>query len=109
MTAIPLILRSTQPPPSAKRYASSMGGTTAVIEKANKYVARRDLRFAATLLNHAVFADPDDEEAKEKPACVYDKLGHGAENATWRNLYLVGALDCKRASPGQRTRSRRRQ
>ena len=48
------------------------------------------------LLNHAVFADPDDTEArKELLAEVYERLGHGAENGTWRNFYLMGAQELR--------------
>ena len=66
------------PVKAARRYVNCVGGGSAVVEKAKGYIKRKDLRFAATLLNHAVFADPDDEVAKEELACVYDKLGYGA-------------------------------
>lgn len=38
-----------------------------------------------------VFADPGNTAARELLARTYDKLAHGAENATWRNFYLQGA------------------
>ncbi|MGC4979511.1 alkyl sulfatase C-terminal domain-containing protein [Streptomyces sp. DT193] len=53
------------------------------------------LRFAATLLGHAVFAAPDDTAARQALAAVYDKLGYGAENGTWRNFYLMGAQELR--------------
>ena len=49
---------------------------------------------AATLLNHVVFADPDNTQARELLAGVYESLGYGAENGTWRNFYLQGAWSC---------------
>ncbi|MEO3855527.1 alkyl sulfatase C-terminal domain-containing protein [Acrocarpospora sp. B8E8] len=52
-----------------------------------------DLRFAATLLNHAVFADEHDSAARNLLAEVYTALGRGTENGTWRNVYLMGALE----------------
>jgi len=54
-----------------------------------------DLRFAAELLKHAVFADPADSAAKEALAQVYERLGHGCENATWRGFYLTGTLELR--------------
>jgi len=42
-----------------------------------------------------VFADPSDDEAKELLARTYEQLGFGAENATWRNFYLTGALELR--------------
>jgi len=65
------------------------------VAKARQYADSGDLRFAAELLNHAVFADPGQQEAKELLAATYDKLGYGAENGTWRNFYLMGALELR--------------
>ncbi|KQX45547.1 MULTISPECIES: alkyl sulfatase dimerization domain-containing protein [unclassified Streptomyces] len=79
----------------AERYVEVAGGPAAALAKARAYVAAGDLRFAATLLNHLVFADPEDTEAKETLAGVYERLGHGAENATWRNFYLTGAKELR--------------
>ena len=82
-----------QHPPveSAIRYVDCLGGAEAVVAKAQEYVDGGDLRFAAELLNHAVFADESDTAARSLLAEVYDTLGFGAENGTWRNFYLQGA------------------
>jgi len=77
----------------ARRYVEAFGGTSAVVALAEGYVGKGDLRFAATLLNHAVFADPGDSAARRLLAQVYTRLGHGAENATWRNFYITGAKE----------------
>lgn len=79
----------------AKRYVADYGGVEAVIAKGREYAERGDLRFAATPLNHAVFAETGDDTAKQALAEVYDKLGHGAENGTWRNFFLVGAHELR--------------
>ncbi len=34
-------------------------------------------------------------DAKELLAGVYEKLGYGAENGTWRNFYLMGAQELR--------------
>ncbi|MBN6057213.1 MBL fold metallo-hydrolase [Nonomuraea sp. RK-328] len=81
------------PRESAIRYVRCLGGGGAVVEFARGYIAQGDLRFAAQLLNHAVFADEGNKEARDLLAEVYTRLGHGAENATWRNVYLTGALE----------------
>ncbi|MDR8407307.1 MBL fold metallo-hydrolase [Nonomuraea sp. 3-1Str] len=81
------------PRESAIRYVRCLGGGGAVVEFARGYLSQGDLRFAAQLLNHAVFADEGNKEARDLLAEVYTRLGHGAENATWRNLYLTGALE----------------
>jgi len=83
------------PAESAGRYVECMGGTEAVISKARGYISGGDLRFAAQLLNHAVFADPSSVAARSLLAEVYERLGHGAENGTWRNFYLQGAQELR--------------
>ncbi|MFF3217074.1 alkyl/aryl-sulfatase [Streptomyces sp. NPDC002886] len=79
----------------AKRYVDSMGGPEQTLTKARAYADSGDLRFAATLLNHLVFADPGRTDAKETLAGVYDRLGHGAENGPWRNFYLTSAMELR--------------
>lgn len=91
----PATLWQYPPVESALRYVECMGGTDEVIAKAQGYADRGDLRFAAELLDRVVFADPGHTGAKEFLATVYDRLGHGSENATWRNFYLTGALELR--------------
>ena len=62
------------PVEEAKRYVRAMGGLRATVAKARRFAAEGDLRFAATLLNHCVFASPDDKRAKGELAAVYGKL-----------------------------------
>ena len=91
----PVHLWEHPPVQAARRYVSCMGGIYAVLGKAEGYVRDGDLRFAATLLGHAVFAHPDHPEPKRALASVFEKLGHGAENSTWRNSYLSGAQELR--------------
>lgn len=79
----------------AARYVADYGGVDAVIAKGREYAERGDLRFAATLLNHAVFAAPGNDAARHALAEVYDQLGYGSENGTWRNFFLVGARELR--------------
>ena len=83
------------PVETAKRYVDTLGGVDATVAKGSAYAADGDLRFAATLLNHAVYADPEHTGARSALAEVYDRLGRGAENGTWRNFYLTGAQELR--------------
>ncbi len=84
------------PPVAAgRRYAEAFGGVDQLLQKGQDFAARGDLRFAAELLKHAVFAEPDHPGAKEALADVLEKLGFGAENATWRSFYLSGAYELR--------------
>ncbi|MFF5084487.1 alkyl/aryl-sulfatase [Actinoplanes sp. NPDC000266] len=87
------------PVESARRYVDCLGGADAVVAKAREYIAHDDPRFAVQLLNHAVFAEPGHAGAKELLAEVYQRLGFGAENGTWRNFYLTGAQELREGIP----------
>ena len=91
----PVNLWEHPPVQKAQRYVKCMGGLDATIKIAETFAKEGDLRFAATLLGHAVFADPTNSAAKEALALVFDRLGHGAENSTWRNVYLTGATELR--------------
>ncbi|WTW96705.1 MBL fold metallo-hydrolase [Streptomycetaceae bacterium NBC_01309] len=80
----------------AKRYVDVAGGPAEALAKARGYIDAGDLRFAVTLLNHLVFADPSNADAKQALAGAYDTLGRGAENATWRNFFLSAAQELRR-------------
>ncbi|GAA4994376.1 alkyl/aryl-sulfatase [Streptomyces siamensis] len=79
----------------ARRHVDVAGGPEQTLAKARTYAEAGDLRFAATLLLHLVFADPENTVAKEELATVYERLGHGSENGPWRNIYLTGALELR--------------
>ncbi|KAL7906941.1 beta-lactamase-like protein [Trichoderma velutinum] len=82
------------PVEEAAEYVQSLGGGDKVLELGRDYQARGNLRFAATLLNHLVFSEsPYRDDAKKVLAEVYEQLGFGAENGTWRNIYLTGAYE----------------
>ncbi|MGW3416172.1 alkyl/aryl-sulfatase [Streptomyces sp. NPDC000888] len=82
----------------ARRYVDLAGGAEWALAKARAYVDEGDLRFAATLLNHVVFAEPENTEAKETLAGVYDRLGQGSENGPWRNFYLTAAMELRKGA-----------
>ncbi|MDT0329816.1 alkyl/aryl-sulfatase [Nocardiopsis lambiniae] len=90
-----------QHPPQAQgeRYARAMGGIEALLDRARSFADEGDLRFAAELASHAVFAEPGRDDAKELLAEVLTRLGHGAECATWRNFFLVGAKELREGVP----------
>ncbi|MBL4796577.1 MAG: MBL fold metallo-hydrolase [Oleispira sp.] len=93
----------------ATRYIEMMGGVDAVINKAkttfdeasNASVEEgiKTYRWLAELLNHAVFAEPDNTAAKQMLAKVYDQLGYQAESGPWRNFYLTGAFELRHGTP----------
>ncbi|WP_260696916.1 alkyl/aryl-sulfatase [Streptomyces sp. 130] len=90
-----------QHPPQAQgeRYVRALGGADRAVSAAREFADEGDLRFAAELASHVVFADPGHEGARDLLADVLTRLGHGAECATWRNFYLQGAYELKNPVP----------
>ena len=84
-------------PPEAAgtRYVKAIGGIDATVTQARGFLDDGDLRFAAELASHAVFAAPDHAAAREVLAAALEQLGYGAENATWRNAYLTGVRELR--------------
>jgi alkyl sulfatase BDS1-like metallo-beta-lactamase superfamily hydrolase len=83
------------PEAAAVRYVDTIGGIHATIAKARGYVEAGDWRFGAELASHAVFAAPDNQDARAVLASALQQLGFGAENATWRNCFLQGAHELR--------------
>jgi alkyl sulfatase BDS1-like metallo-beta-lactamase superfamily hydrolase len=81
------------PRESAARYVALMGGTDAVVASAREALDAGDLRWAAQLLDHVVFADPQHAAGRAALADALEALGFGAENGTWRSAYLSGAME----------------
>ena len=93
--ANPATLHRLPPADSAKRYVAAMGGEAAVIATGRKAFADGDYRWTAELMNHAVFADPGNAEARALQADALEQLGYQAESAPWRNAYLMGAYELR--------------
>ncbi|MEQ1890811.1 MAG: alkyl sulfatase dimerization domain-containing protein, partial [Alphaproteobacteria bacterium] len=93
--ANPASLNPLPPAAASKKYVDAMGGGAQVITLANTAVASGEYRWAATLLNHVIFADPENSQARELLASVYTQLGYQAEAGTWRNIYLSGAQELR--------------
>ena len=89
------------PEAAAQRYVDYMGGADAILTKARQSFAEGDYRWVAEVLDHLVFAEPDNREAKTLLARAYDQLGYQAESGVWRNAYLTGAQELRQGVPRQ--------
>lgn len=81
---------------AAKNYVAAFGGRDAALAKGREALAAGDYRWAAMLLNHLVFADGNDRDARAALALAYEQLGFQAESGAWRNIYLVAAQELRR-------------
>lgn len=76
-----------------------MGGSDKAVSAAQTAFDKGEYRWAAELLNQAVFGDPKNTAAKELLAKTYDQMGYMAEAATWRNSYLTAAHELRNGPP----------
>ncbi|HEV7361274.1 MAG TPA: alkyl sulfatase dimerization domain-containing protein [Mycobacterium sp.] len=84
----------------APRYVDAMGGIDRVVELAKTAFDSGDFRWAATLLDHAIFTASDHAAARALYADVLEQLAYGAENATWRNFFMSGATELRAGNFG---------
>ncbi|PYN46404.1 MAG: hypothetical protein DME00_19055 [Candidatus Rokuibacteriota bacterium] len=97
--ANPATLNPLPPVERGRKYVEYMGGADAVIRRARDDFARGEYRFVAEALSHVVFADPANAEARQLGADALEQLGYAAESATWRNAYVLGALELRHGVP----------
>lgn len=83
----------------AAGYVDLAGGADALYSKASAAFADGRYRWSAELLNHLVFAQPDNGKARELLARNYDQLGYQAESGPWRDIYLTGAMELRDGKP----------
>lgn len=91
------------PAEQAARYVNAMGGLDGVLDTAQTAFDAGDYRWAVTLLDHAVFVDPDRADVRELYANALEQLGYGSENGTWRNFFISGATELRTGNFGTPT------
>ena len=97
--ANPANLNPLPPVDSGKRYVQFMGGAESVLAKAQASFDKGEYRWTAEVLNHLVFAEPENDKARELLSRTYDQLGYQAESGPWRDVYLTGAYELRHGGP----------
>ncbi|GAA2941582.1 alkyl/aryl-sulfatase [Streptomyces enissocaesilis] len=91
------------PVEAATRYVEFMGGAEEILRRARESFAEGDFRWVVQVVDHVLFAAPDNVEAAALQADALEQLGYGSENGTWRNFYLTGALELRQGPVGSPT------
>ncbi len=84
------------PVEAGKRYVAFMGGADRLLAQAREAYERGEYRWVAQVVNHLVFADPENETARRLQADALEQLGYQCESAVFRNFYLFGAQELRR-------------
>ncbi|MBS0350382.1 MAG: SCP2 sterol-binding domain-containing protein, partial [Proteobacteria bacterium] len=91
----PATLNILPPVEASKQYVRYMGGADVILKKARADYRKGDYRWVAEVLNHVVFADPNNQTARNLEADALEQLGYQAESGPWRNFYLSGAKELR--------------
>jgi alkyl sulfatase BDS1-like metallo-beta-lactamase superfamily hydrolase len=95
----PANLHKHPPVEAGRRYVDLAGGAGALLAKAREAFAAGDYRWVSELVNHLVFADPANPEARALQADALEQLGYQAESGPWRAFYLTGAMELRHPRP----------
>jgi len=91
----PANLHRLPPEDAGRRYVELAGGAEALLDKARHAFERGEYRWVAELVNHLVFAEPGNAEARGLQADALEQMGYQAESGPWRAFYLSGALELR--------------
>ena len=89
----PAQLNPLPPVESSVRYVEFMGGADTMLKKAASYLAKGEYRWVGEVINHLVFAEPDNMAARNMLAEAYRQMAYQAESGPWRDIYLSGAKE----------------
>ncbi|OBF12509.1 alkyl sulfatase dimerization domain-containing protein [Mycobacterium sp. ACS4331] len=94
-------------PPEAigPRYVAAIGGVDRVVEIASQAYDGGDYRWAATLLDHVIFTEPDHRQARALYIATLQQLAYGSESGPWRNFFLSGATELSDGNFGTPTQA----
>jgi len=95
----PATLAPLSPADSAPLYVEMMGGAKEIIFRGQALHDEGEYRLAMEILNKLVYAQPDNSEAKDLLASVFEQLGYQYESASMRNVFLSSAQELRNGAP----------
>ncbi|MBL4807507.1 MAG: MBL fold metallo-hydrolase [Rhodobacteraceae bacterium] len=97
--ANPATLIPLSPSDSAPLYVEMMGGAAPILAKGQMLFDAGDYKLAQEILNKLVFAEPDNQEAKDLLADTFEQIGYQQESPSVRNSFLAGAYELRNGIP----------
>ncbi len=93
-TLIPL-----SPSDSAPLYVEMMGGAAKILARGRQLFDEGKYLYAQEILNKLVHAEPDNRDAKNLLADVFEQIGYQQENPGLRNSFMAGAYELRTGIP----------
>ncbi len=97
--ANPTTLIPLSPEDSAPLFVEMMGGSEPIIRKGLELFEEGKYRHAQEILDKLVWAEPDNQEARDLLADVWEQIGYQQENPGLRNSFLAGAFELRSGIP----------
>lgn len=98
--ANPATLIPLSPKDSAPLYVEMMGGGDKIIAKGRELYSQGKYLEANEILNKLVFAEPENQTAKNLLADTFEQIGYQQESTGVRNSFLQGAYELRTGLPG---------
>jgi alkyl sulfatase BDS1-like metallo-beta-lactamase superfamily hydrolase len=76
-----------------------MGGAAKIIAKGRELYDQGRYRHAQEILNKLVYAEPQNQKAKDLLADVFEQIGYQQESPSVRNSFLAAALELRSGIP----------
>ena len=93
-TLIPL-----SPRDSAPLYVEMMGGAPRILARGRELHERGRYLEAVEILNKLVYAEPDNQAAREQLADAFEQIGYQKESSSLRNSFLAAAFELRHGMP----------
>jgi alkyl sulfatase BDS1-like metallo-beta-lactamase superfamily hydrolase len=93
-TLIPL-----SPEESAPLYVEMMGGAEKILSMGRLLYKMGQYRHAQEILNKLVYAEPQNQKAKDLLADVFEQIGYQQESPSVRNSFLAAAYELRNGLP----------
>lgn len=97
--ANPATLIPLSPRDSAPLYVEMMGGAEKIMAKGKELYDQGKYREAIEILNKLVYAEPNNEAAKDLLADVFEQIGYQKESPSLRNSFLAAAYELRSGMP----------
>jgi alkyl sulfatase BDS1-like metallo-beta-lactamase superfamily hydrolase len=95
----PSTLTPLSPKDSAPLYVEMMGGAKKILAKGRELYDEGRYRHAQEILNKLVYAEPQNQAAKDLLADTFEQLGYQYESPSVRNSFLAAALELRSGIP----------
>ncbi|WP_245218194.1 MULTISPECIES: alkyl/aryl-sulfatase [unclassified Ruegeria] len=97
--ANPTTLTPLSPQDSAPLYVEMMGGADPILSKGQDLIDAGQYLHATEILNKLVYAEPENQQAKDLLADAFEQIGYQKESPSVRNSFLGAAYELRNGIP----------